>query len=183
MATEPLPSPSSEEQVVLVDLDDQELGVAPKLRVHREGRLHRAVSVLVVDWRGRLLLQRRARGKYHSAGQWANTCCTHPRPHEAPADAAQRRLREEMGISCALEHVGTFVYRAPVGSGLVEHELDHLFVGRFDGVPRPDPAEVEEWRWEHLEEVERDLAARPDAYVVWLRPVLAALSRAGIAIR
>lgn len=160
---------------MLVDAHDRELGVAPKLQVHRDGRLHRAVSVVVVDRRGRLLLQRRASVKYHSAGRWANACCTHPRPRESPADAARRRLREEMGFACALQFSGTFIYHAPVGHGLVEHELDHLFVGHFDGAPRPNPAEVDDWRWVHLEELERDLAARPDAYVAWLRPLLSAL--------
>src|SRR3954469_14253008 len=114
------------ETVVLVDEDDREVGLAPKLRAHERGLLHRAFSVFVLNARGEVLLQRRADGKYHSAGLWTNTACGHPRPGEPVAAAARRRLREEMGFECALVAAGTFVYRARVGSELVEHELDHL---------------------------------------------------------
>src|SRR5689334_1471602 len=103
------------EQVVLVDEDDREVGLASKLDAHRAGQRHRAVSVFVFDTDGRLLLQRRSAGKYHSGGRWANTCCSHPRPGESTGEAASRRLREEMGVECSLEPRGQFTYRIDVG--------------------------------------------------------------------
>jgi isopentenyl-diphosphate delta-isomerase len=168
----------TQEFVVLVDEDDNEIGLAPKLNAHRTGQLHRAFSVMLVDAQGRLLLQRRALEKYHSGGRWANTCCGHPRATESITDAAERRLTEEMGISCSLTEAGSFIYRADVGAGLVEHELDHLLVGRFDGGPAPAENEVVEWRWSSLEEVKGDLAAHPDLYAAWFPHALEAFDRA-----
>ena len=167
------------ELVVLVDERDREIGKVEKLRAHLTGQLHRAVSVFIFDAIGRILLQRRADDKYHSAGRWANTCCSHPRPGESPADAAQRRLREEMGLDCALTPVGNFTYRADVGGGLVEHELDHLFVGRSTREPVPDPREVREYRWAHLEDILREMRERPNDFAAWLAPAIASLHRAG----
>lgn len=165
----------ADELVILVDAQDTVVGVAPKLEAHRTGVLHRAFSVFLRDTKGRLLLQRRAHGKYHSGGRWANTCCGHPRSGESARDAARRRLGEEMGIDCELAAAGSFLYRADVGAGLVEHELDHLFIGRFDGVPSPDINEVVEWRWASPRDVELDLIANPDRYAAWFAPALAAL--------
>jgi isopentenyl-diphosphate delta-isomerase len=155
------------ERVILVDQRDRPAGEAEKLEVHRQGRLHRAFSVFVLDVLGRVLLQRRAAGKYHSGRLWSNTCCGHPRPGEDIRAAAERRLAEEMGFQCPLEPAGAFIYRAALGD-LVEHEYDHVFRGRFDGDPRPDPAEVEAWQWMPLEALEAGLAARPGDYTVWL---------------
>ena len=166
----PLP-PDADERVVLVDPDDREIGTADKLSVHRDGRLHRAVSVFLFDDAGRWLLQRRADGKYHSPGQWSNTACTHPRPGEAPADAAARRLLEEMGVTAELEPAFRFLYRAELTGAepLVEHELDHVFVGRFHGEPVPHADEVSDWRWVEPSALRTDLAASPDAYTPWFR--------------
>ena len=157
-----------EELVVLVDANDTELGSAPKGRVHRTGERHRAVSVFLFDDEGRTLLQRRADGKYHSPGRWSNTCCGHPRPGEAAMDAARRRLREEMGVECTLTHVVTFEYRADVGLGLLEHEVDHVFRGDFVGTPAPDAAEVSDFRWVGLAELRRDCMDSPERYSAWL---------------
>lgn len=168
------------EHVVLVDRDDREVGTAEKLTAHAQAKLHRALSVFVSDGAGRLLLQRRARGKYHSGGLWSNTCCGHPRPDETVDAAAHRRLREEMGFDCPLERAFAFTYRADVGGGLVEHEHDHVFVGRFDGTPRPDPREVEVWRWVPVTEVLEDLDAHPDHYTAWFRLALDELRRRGL---
>lgn len=164
-----------EERVILVDADDVVVGSEEKLRAHETGVLHRAFSVFVVDDRGRVLLQRRAPGKYHSAGLWSNTCCGHPRPGEDVAAAAARRLREEMGISCDLSARGRFQYRADLGNGLVEHELDHLFVGRFTGDPTPDLSEASEWAWVPWTEVEADTARRPERFSAWLPHALGAM--------
>ena len=169
------PASEAAERVILVDEQDCQIGVGEKLRTHHEGSLHRAFSIFVFDARGWLLLQKRARTKYHSGGLWSNTCCGHPRPGETTAGAARRRLREELNVECELREAFSFLYRAEVGGGLVEHELDHVFVGRFDGEPAPDAAEVEDWRWVTPEELQRELRLRPDAYSYWLR---AALERA-----
>lgn len=158
-----------EERVILVDERDRELGSCEKLRAHMEGALHRAFSVFVFDADGRLLLQRRARGKYHSGGLWSNTACGHPRPGEETGAAARRRLREEMNLDCELRPAFAFLYRAELGGGLVEYEYDHVFFGRCDGPPAPDPAEVEDWRWVTIEELRRGLGDEPASYSRWLK--------------
>jgi isopentenyl-diphosphate delta-isomerase len=165
------------EQVILVDERDRELGVVEKMRAHREGALHRAFSIFVFDSRGLLLLQKRAREKYHSGGLWSNTACGHPRPGEETGAAAHRRLGEEMSFGCELRHSFSFIYRVELENQLVEHEFDHVFVGCFDGKPSPDSAEVEAWAWVGMEELRRELLQRPEAYSYWLRAVL--LSSAG----
>jgi len=167
------PPDTSTDFVVLVDRRDTPLGVAPKLDVHHDGRLHRAVSVLLFDDLGRVLLQRRAEEKYHSGGLWSNTCCGHPRPDESVIDAARRRLRAEMGIEAAdLTVAATFVYRAELPGGLVEHELDHLVLGRWVGEAAPDEREVTAWRWAGLDALRRDLDSTPQRYTAWLPHVL-----------
>jgi len=158
------------EQLILVDAHDRELGVGEKLQTHREGALHRAFSVFVFDGEGRLLLQKRAAGKYHSAGLWSNTACGHPRPGEATEAAARRRLREEMGLDCDLRAAFEFVYRAELDGALVEHEYDHVFFGTHEGAPpAPDPSEVEDWRWVSMDELRRDLRDEPRRYSYWLK--------------
>jgi isopentenyl-diphosphate Delta-isomerase len=169
----------AEEHVVLVDGEDVEVGAAPKLEAHRAGLLHRAFSVFLLDSQGRVLLQRRASSKYHSPGRWSNTCCGHPRSGESAEAGARRRLQEEMGLTCDLESAGWFIYKASVAPDLIEHELDHLFIGRFEGDPEPNAAEVSEWRWESPVQLAKDLAARPHRYSAWLAPALRALSGAG----
>src|SRR5690349_17552900 len=129
----------ADEAVVLVNPDDTPIGTLSKLEAHRTGQLHRAFSVFIRDSNGRILLQRRANGKYHSGGLWTNACCGHPRPDEQTRVAAERRLEEEMGIRCDLSRVNTFTYFADLDNGLVEHELDHVFIGTFSGDPSPDP--------------------------------------------
>jgi len=168
------------QHVVLVDRDDVPVGTAEKMRAHRLSLLHRAFSVFVFDGRGRLLMQRRAPDKYHSGGLWSNTVCSHPRPGESPADAAHRRLIEEMGFDCVLEPVFSFIYRADVGAGLHEHELDHVFTGTFDGDPIPNPAEADAWRWIDPEELRHELATRPGGFTYWFRIAFAELDRRGL---
>src|SRR5215213_7703405 len=130
------------ESVILVNERDEPIGTAPKLDAHYNGELHRAFSVFIRDYEGRILLQRRANEKYHSGGLWTNACCGHPRPGEDTRVAAERRLHEEMGIHSELTEVGVFIYRDSVGS-LTEHELDHVFTGVYSGDPSPDIMEVE----------------------------------------
>jgi isopentenyl-diphosphate delta-isomerase len=172
----------NEEFVVLVDEHDRAQGEMEKLQAHREGMLHRAVSVVVTDSAGRHVLQQRAAEKYHGARLWSNTCCGHPRPGESPADAAARRLREEMGLSCALRRVATFVYRAQVGE-LIEHEVDHVFTGISEVEPHPDPEEVMAWRATQPAELSRDLNDHPERYTPWLPLVLRAIRDSAVAGR
>ena len=145
------------EQVILVDQDDREIGVREKLDAHKRGELHRAFSVFVFDGQGALLIQQRAKGKYHTSGLWTNTCDGHPRPGETIAEAARRRLLEEMGFECELDEALAFTYHAELGDGLVEHEYDHVLVGRFDGEPEPDPREAAGWQWVDLETLDEDM--------------------------
>jgi isopentenyl-diphosphate Delta-isomerase len=157
------------EQVILVDAHDRETGHAAKLAAHRQGLLHRAISVSVVDGQGRLLLQRRAREKYHSGGLWTNACCTHPRPGETTDDAAERRLAEELGVVCPLHWVLRTQYRAQVGVELVEHEVVHLYHGLYIGEIRPDSKEVEAFVWTSREILLSDLEKRPEDYTYWFK--------------
>jgi len=172
-----LPREDPNERVITVDTDDRETGTAPKLAAHTTGELHRAVSVLLTDGEGRVLIQRRSLEKYHSPGLWTNTCCGHPRPGESTEAAAARRLVEEMGVRAALEHRAAFTYRAELGHGLIEHEIDHVFVGQWTGKPNPNPAEVAEWKWVNAGVLRRDLGANPGKYTEWLAFVL---ERAGL---
>jgi isopentenyl-diphosphate delta-isomerase len=156
------------EQVILVDPQDHAIGAREKVEAHVRGELHRAFSIFVLNAEGQLLMQRRAEAKYHTAGLWSNTCDGHPRPGETVLQAAQRRLAEEMGVSCPLVERAAFPYRAELGKGLTEHEIDHLLIGRYDGDPTPDPAEASEWKWMDLQAVAEDVEAHPEHYVPWL---------------
>lgn len=160
---------NTEEQVLLVNERDEALGTMGKLEAHQAGALHRAFSVFLFDDHGRLLLQKRAAGKYHSAGLWTNTCCSHPRPEEMLHDAAQRRLKEEMGIDTPLEHRFSFLYKAEFDNGLMEHELDHVFFGRWSGSVMPHPEEADDWKYMAIADLEQDLRRHPERYTVWLR--------------
>jgi isopentenyl-diphosphate Delta-isomerase len=164
---------ANSDSVILVDDADVEVGTAGKLDAHVRGLRHRAISVLVRNAKGAVLLQRRGAGKYHSAGLWANACCSHPRPGENTVAAAQRRLREEMGIDCTLEPLFVTHYRAAVPVALIEDEIVHVFGGRHDHAVRPDPAEAEEWKWMAWSDLMQDMRARPDAYAVWFHHYIA----------
>ncbi len=134
-----------------------------------EGRLHRAVSVLIYNSEGELLLQQRAAGKYHSANLWTNTCCSHPRPGETAGHAAERRLREEMGLNCELKEAFSFIYKAHLDSGLTEYELDHVFTGICDMVPVPDPMEASAWKFVSMAHLKTDMEANPEQYTEWFK--------------
>src|SRR4030042_2763439 len=126
------------EKIILVDENDREIGTEEKLKTHEQGKLHRAFSIFVFNSKGELLLQRRAKGKYHSGGLWTNTCCSHPREGEKLEEAVHRRLKQEMGLDCPLKEAFSFIYKVRFENGLFEHELDHVFIGRVDGKPVPD---------------------------------------------
>jgi isopentenyl-diphosphate delta-isomerase len=158
-----------EEQVILVNELDGEIGVMAKLAAHQTGVLHRAFSVFVFNSENELLLQRRALQKYHSAGLWSNTCCSHPRPGENIKYAAKRRLLEEMGLSCELTEVFSFIYKVQLENGLSEHEFDHVFVGYSNSKPKPDSEEVVGWVYLSQEVLREEIAAYPHNYSEWFK--------------
>ena len=163
---------SLNEQVVLVDRNDNRIGLMEKLEAHEKGLLHRAFSVLLFNDQQELLLQQRAFNKYHCGGLWTNTCCSHPRPEEDVKDAALRRLKEEMGIECNLKKSFDFIYKADFNNGLTEHEYDHVFFGSFSGNPVINPGEVADWKYMSLHAIKKDMADHPDQYTPWFKIIL-----------
>jgi isopentenyl-diphosphate delta-isomerase len=161
------------EYVLLVDEQDNEIGVMEKLQAHQEALLHRAISIFVFNDQNELLLQQRAAEKYHSPLLWTNTCCSHPRPGELLLDAAYRRLREEMNMECALSFEFSFTYKAVLEDGLTEHEFDHVFFGHSNRLPVPNPEEVADWKYLSLEQIDAEILARPEAYTAWFKIMLA----------
>ena len=157
------------DSVILVDEFDNMLGTMEKMAAHRLGKLHRAFSVFIFNRKGQLLLQQRALDKYHSGGKWTNTCCSHPSPGEKTIDAANRRLGQEMGLKCKLDHVFNFVYRADMLNGISEHEYDHVFVGICDDVPMPDPDEVAAYEYVNMNLLSKELKEIPERYTEWLK--------------
>jgi isopentenyl-diphosphate delta-isomerase len=162
------------QQVVLVDEKDREVGVMEKMEAHQKALLHRAFSVFIFNARGEMLLQRRAFAKYHSGGLWTNACCSHPRPGEAVAAAAGRRLQEELGFSVPLTEAFHFIYKAFFDNGLTEYEFDHVLTGFYDGEIYPNREEVEDVRWLTIQDIRTDLEARPAVYTAWFKIALQA---------
>jgi isopentenyl-diphosphate delta-isomerase len=158
-----------EEQVILVNENDEKIGLMPKQEAHEKGVLHRAFSVFVFNAESELMLQQRALHKYHSPGLWTNTCCSHQRDGETSLDAGKRRLFEEMGFSTDLKETTSFIYKAPFDNGLTEHELDHILIGNFEGIPQINPEEVASWKWMDLEEVKNDIQNNPEIYTAWFK--------------
>lgn len=156
-----------EEQVILVDEQDNPIGLMPKLEAHQKAVLHRAFSVFIFNDKGELMLQQRAKHKYHSPGLWTNTCCSHQREGESNVQAGKRRLQEEMGFTTDLREVTSFIYKAPFDNGLTEHEFDHVLLGYYEDDPVINPDEVASWKWMPLEEVKSDIDNHPDFYTVW----------------
>jgi len=158
------------EKVILVDEKDNEIGTEEKIKAHQNGgKLHRAFSIFIFNSQGQMLIHKRAKTKYHSPGLWTNACCSHPKPGESLKEAVHRRLKEEMGFDCELEEVFNFIYKADVGNGLTEWEFDHVFIGRFDGEPKPSPEEVDEWKWMNIDELKKDIEQNPEKYTPWFR--------------
>ena len=152
----------AEEQVVLVDENDQEIGSMGKQEAHEKGLLHRAFSVFLMNDKGEWLLQQRALSKYHSPGLWTNACCSHPRKGETTSDGAHRRLMEELGVEVTeLSKTYHFLYKADVGGGMIEHELDHVYVGLYNGVPNFNKDEVADYIYISLEDLELDMTRKP----------------------
>jgi len=160
------------EEVILVDEEDREIGKMEKIRAHQEGRLHRAFSIFIFSPDGRMLIQKRAKEKYHCGGLWANACCSHPRPGETLEEAVHRRLREELGFDTELKEAFHFIYRATFPNGLTENEFDHVFIGFYSGPVQPNKEEVEEIKWVAPEEILEDMRKNPERYTPWFRIAL-----------
>lgn len=154
-------------QLILVDEEDSEIGIASKTQAHALGLLHRAFSLFIFDDEGRLLLQRRSQKKYHSPGLWSNTCCGHPFPGEGVKEAGERRLREEMGFTVPLTFLFRFCYRAELPNGLIENEVDHVFIGRYSAPFTHNPDEVMEWRYISLGELDKEHVVEPHSFSAW----------------
>lgn len=159
------------ESVILVDEQDNEIGSIEKLEAHRKGLLHRAFSVLLFNSKGEILLQKRSAQKYHSAGLWTNTCCSHPRPGERIEEAVRRRLQEEMGIDIQPEYAYKFLYKVRF-EDLTEYEFDHVYVGQFNDEPNPNANEVQSWKYENLDLLKKDTLRNPETYTYWFRLIL-----------
>ncbi|UMB55489.1 isopentenyl-diphosphate Delta-isomerase [Lutibacter sp. A64] len=158
-----------EEQVILVNEKDEQIGLMPKMEAHEKALLHRAFSVFVFNDKNQLMLQQRAADKYHSPLLWANTCCSHQRDGERNIEAGKRRLQEEMGFVCELEEKTSFIYKAPFDNGLTEHELDHIMVGTYSEDPVINREEVAAFKWMTLEEVKEDISQKPEIYTEWFK--------------
>jgi isopentenyl-diphosphate delta-isomerase len=158
-----------EEQVILVNENDEQIGLMPKMEAHEKAVLHRAFSVFIFNDNNELMLQQRALGKYHSPGLWTNTCCSHQREGESNIEAGRRRLQEEMGFVTELKETTSFIYKAPFDNGLTEHELDHIMIGYYNEEPNINLDEVESWKWMSLEDVKVDMALQPNSYTAWFK--------------
>jgi len=157
--------------VILVDSKDYPIGTMEKLEAHQKGVLHRAYSVFLFNNNNELLLQKRAKGKYHSSDLWSNTCCSHPEPGEHLTTSAQNRLLEEMGITTSLQSLFSFTYKTKFSNGLIEHELDHVLIGRFNASPLPNPAEASDWKYASLKEISNEVKENPEAYTFWFKKI------------
>jgi isopentenyl-diphosphate Delta-isomerase len=154
--------------VMLVNMQDQDLGLYPKLAAHKEGLLHRAFSIFIFNSSGQLLLQKRADCKYHSPGLWTNTCCSHPLVKSNIESEARKRLEEEMGFTCSITFCFKFIYNTPIEC-LIEHELDYVYIGIYDGIINPNLAEVTEYKYVSLEVLEKDLREKSQSFTEWFK--------------
>lgn len=164
-------------KIILIDKDDKQIGTDFKIKVHKEGKLHRAFSIFVFNLQKNLLLQKRSSKKYHSGGLWTNTCCSHPSPGETILTAAHRRLKEEMGFDCDLKEIFSFIYRKKLDKGIVEHEYDHVLIGSFDKEPKINIMEAEGYKWVSLEFLTRDIKENPNNYSFWFKKCYSKVAR------
>lgn len=162
-----------EEKVVLINKEDKVLGLMGKQEAHEKGVLHRAISIILFNKKGEILLQQRADSKYHWAGIWSNAVCTHPRENETYIAAANRRVYEELGVSTVLKPVFYFIYKATdVESGLTEHELDHVFIGNYEGEIPFNTNEVKAVRWISKTALDNEMEENPERFSFWFKIIL-----------
>ena len=157
------------QQVIIVNENDESLGVMEKMQAHEQGVLHRAFSIFIFDSEGRMLLQQRAGKKYHGAWLWTNACCSHPMPGETVEDAAVRRLKEELGIEIPISRIFSFLYREPVENNLIEHEYDHVFAGEYGGELQPAGGEVAVYKYEDMEMIKSSIEKEPGKFTSWFK--------------
>ena len=158
------------EMLVLVDEKDNQIGYEEKIKVHKNGELHRAFSIFIFNTDGEMLLQQRSKKKYHFGGLWTNACCSHPLKGEKMENALHRELKEEMGFDTKLKESFSFLYRAEdPDSGMIEHEIDHVFVGKYDGKPIASPEEIDDWKWVKIDKLREDLKNNPEKYSPWFK--------------
>ena len=170
-----------EEQVVLVDEQGNDIGLMGKTEAHEKGVLHKAISVIIFNGQGEMLIQQRAFSKYHWAGIWSNTCCSHPRAGESFPEAAKRRLAEELGIITPLKPEFHFTYNATDGqSGLTEHEYDWVFTGTFDEPFEYNTEEIHDVKWISKADLEKDMKENPEQYSFWFYIILENMKVKGI---
>ena len=155
------------EKVILVNENDVTVGTMEKMEAHRKAVLHRAFSIFIFNAKGEMLLQQRAVTKYHSGGLWTNACCSHPRPGEETTEAAQRRLKEELGFQAPLKKIFDFTYKAEFTNGLTEYEFDHVFAGDYDGIINCNPEEVSDFCYKEIQEIKHSLISHPQKYTAW----------------
>lgn len=155
--------------VILVDEQDNPLGSMEKLMAHQKGVLHRAFSIFIFNSCGDLLLQQRAKSKYHSAGLWSNSCCGHPLPGEETIDAANRRLHEEFGIQTSLKLLFSFQYNVALENGLTENEFDHVYFGISDAHPVPDSEEIETWKYMNTADLRDMISTNDKDFTCWFK--------------
>lgn len=160
------------EQIILVDEKDNQIGTGEKMATHRQGLLHRAFSIFVFNDQGQVMLQQRAKSKYHSGGKWSNTCCSHPRKGESLDQAVHRRLQDEMGFDCELSEKTSLIYKVALDHGLIEHEYLHVYSGLYDGQPKLNPEEADDYKWLTLEELTKDITKQPEIYSEWLKIII-----------
>lgn len=162
------------EEIILVDEQDNIIGYEEKMKAHENGgKLHRAFSIFIFNSQGEMLLQQRSVKKYHFGGLWTNACCSHPNKGEELKDAVHRKLKQEFGFDTELQEEFTFLYKATdTTSGLTEHEIDHVFIGLFNGTPTPNPDEIDTYTWISIPDLQEDLATNPDKYSPWFKIAL-----------
>lgn len=159
----------TEEKVILVNEQDEPIGLMEKLEAHQKAVLHRAFSVFILNDKNEVMLQQRAHHKYHSPMLWTNTCCSHQRDGETNIQAGTRRLFEEMGFSTELKELFHFIYKAPFDNGLTEHELDHVMIGYYNQEPKINRDEVESWKWMSIKAIKDDIQTQSENYTVWFK--------------
>jgi len=163
---------TTQNDVILVDEFDTEIGQMEKLEAHQKGVLHRAFSVLIFNSKNELLLQQRAFGKYHSEGLWTNACCSHQAANETTFEAAARRLHEEMGMRCSFKEGFKFRYKTELENNLIENELDHVILGFSDENPILNPSEAQDFKWISMDNLLNDMHQHPEKYTVWFKLIL-----------
>ncbi|MBU4308868.1 MAG: isopentenyl-diphosphate Delta-isomerase [Nanoarchaeota archaeon] len=160
------------QKVILINKNNRKIGEEEKIKAHKQRKLHRAFSIFVFNSKGKLLIQQRAKSKYHCAGIWANTCCSHPKPNETYNHAVHRRLKEEMGFDCKLKKLFCFIYNTGFKNGLIENEYDFVFIGKFDGEVKPNKKEVMNYKWISIKDLKKNIKKNSNKYSVWLKIAL-----------